>query len=65
MLNLIHNIEFDNNASKCRFQGTLNTDIDTKIKKPNNLLVPADKTTNYYSMSAATYEKLITENVKL
>ena len=63
MLNLIHNIEFDNNASKCRFQRTLNTDIDTKIKKPNNLLVPADKTTNYYSMSTATYEKLITENV--
>ena len=63
MLNIIHNIEFDNNASKCRFQRTLNTDIDTKIKKPNNLLVPADKTTNYYSMSTATYEKLITENV--
>ena len=63
MLDLIHNIQFDNNASKCRFQRTLNTDIDTKIKKPNNLLVPADKTTNYYSMSTATYEKLITENV--
>ena len=63
MLNLIHNIEFDNNASKCRFQRTLNTDIGTKIKKPNNLLVPADKTTNYYSMSTATYEKLVTENV--
>ena len=31
--------------------------------KPNNLLIPADKTTNYYSMNTATYEKLITENV--
>ena len=63
MLNLIQNIEFDDNASKCRFQRTLNTDIETKIKKPNNLLVSADKTTNYYSMNTATYEKLITENV--
>ena len=63
ILNLIQNIEFDDNASKCRFQRTLKTDIETKIKKPNNLLIPADKTTNYYSMNTATYEKLITENV--
>ena len=63
MLKLIHNIEFDDNASKCNFQRTLYTDIETKIKKPNNLLIPADKTTNYYSMNTATYEKLITENV--
>lgn len=63
MLNLIQTIEFDDNTSKCRFQRTLNTDIETKIKKPNNLLIPADKTTNYYSMNTATYEKLITENV--
>ena len=30
MLNLIHNIEFDDNASKCRFQRTLNTNQETK-----------------------------------
>ena len=62
-INLIQNIQFDDNASKCRFQRTLNTDIETKVKKPNNLLIPADKTTNYYSMNTATCEKLITENV--
>ena len=52
MLNLIQNIEF----KKCKFQNEINSDIKTKIKKPSKLLIPADKTTNYYTMTP-TYKK--------
>ena len=34
-----------------------------KIKKPNTLLIPADKTTNFYAMNPSSYGKLIKENV--
>ena len=45
MLNLIQNIEFKD--VKCNFQNEMNSDIKNKIKKPDRLLIPADKTTNY------------------
>ena len=44
MLNLIQNIEFKD--VKCNFQNEMNSDIKNKIKKPDRLLIPADKTTN-------------------
>ena len=62
MLNLIQNISFKDTA-KCNFQRKLNTDITNKIKKPGSLLIPADKTTNYYAMNIPTYDKLMKENV--
>ena len=46
MLNLIHSITLKDTA-KCKFQNKLRTDLKTKIKKSNSLLIPADKTTNY------------------
>ena len=61
MLNLIQNIEFKD--VKCNFQNEMNSDIKNKIKKPDRLLIPADKTTNYYTMTPASYDKFIKENV--
>ena len=60
MLNLIQNIEFKD--VKCNFQNEMHSDIKNKIKKPGRLLVPADKTNNYYTMTPAsnvmkTYKK--------
>ena len=61
MAKLIQNIKFKD--TKCSFQSQLNNDIKNKIKKPNTLLIPADKTTNFYEMNPNSYNKLITENV--
>ena len=59
MAQLIQNIKF--NDTKSNFQ--LNGDIKNKIQKPNTLLIPADKTTNFYAMGPSSYDKLIKENV--
>ncbi|KAL9976708.1 hypothetical protein ACROYT_G014035 [Oculina patagonica] len=61
MTNLIQNIKF--NDTKCSFQGKLNCDIKNKIKRSDTLLIPADKTTNFYAMNPFSYDKLIKENV--
>ena len=61
MAKLIQNIKLKD--TKCSFQSQLNNDIKNKIKKPNTLLIPADKTTNFYEMNPNSYNKLITENV--
>ena len=62
MLDLIRNIKFKDDT-KSNFQRKLDADIKSKIKKPNSLLIPADKTTNYYEMNTSAYDKLIKENV--
>ncbi|XP_022799059.1 uncharacterized protein LOC111337095 [Stylophora pistillata] len=61
MTKLIQNIKFK--ESKCNFQSQLNSDIKNKIKKPNTLLISADKTTNFYEMNPDSYGKLIKDNV--
>ena len=61
MTKLIQNIKFKD--TKCSFQSKLSSDIRNKIKKPNTLLIPADKTTNFYAMNPTSYNKLIQENV--
>ena len=61
MLDLIQNIQFKD--IKCKFQNQMNSDIKNRIKKSGSLLIPADKTTNYYAMTPASYDKLIKENV--
>ena len=61
MLNLIQNIQFKD--VKCKFQNQMNSDIKNKIKKPSKVLIPADKTTNYYTMTPDSYDKFIKENV--
>ena len=45
------------------YKSTLNSDIKNKIKKPYILLIPADKTTNFYTMNPSSYDKLIMENI--
>ena len=62
MLDLIRNIKFKDDT-KSNFQRKLDADIKSKIKKPISLLIPADKTTNYYEMNTSAYNKLIKENV--
>ena len=61
MLNLIQNIQFKD--VKCKFLNEMNSDIKNKIKKPSKVLIPADKTTNYYKMTPDSYDKFIKENV--
>jgi len=61
MTNLIQNIKFKD--TKCSFQSKLNDDIKKKIDKKDSLLIPADKTTNFYAMIPTSYDKLIKENV--
>jgi len=61
MINLIQNIKF--NDTKCSFQRKLNSNIKSTIKRPDTLLIPADKTTNFYAMNPSSYDKLIKENV--
>ena len=61
MAKRIQNIKFKD--TKCSFQSKLNSDIKNKIKKPNTLLIQADKTPNFYAMNPSSYDKLIKENV--
>ena len=61
MTKLIQNIKFKD--TKCSFQSKLSSDIRNKIKKPNALLIPADKTANFYTMNPTSHNKLIKENV--
>ena len=61
MAQLIQNIKFKD--TKCSFQSKLNSDIKKKIKKADTLLIPADKTTNVYTMNPSSYDKLIKENI--
>ena len=61
MLTMIQNIKF--RPVKCSFQKQLNNDVKNYIKNPDTVLVPADKTTNFYALQKSCYQKLITENV--
>ena len=61
MTRLIQNIKFKD--TKCSFQSKLNADIKNKIKRPNTLLIAANKTTNFYAMHPSSYGKLVKENV--
>lgn len=59
LLQLIGNIKF--RKTNCRFQSNLQKDI-RKIKNSDHLLIPADKTNNYYKLSRVEYEKLLKDN---
>ena len=45
------------------YNSKLNSDIKNKIKKPDILLIPTNKTTNFYTMNPSSYDKLIKENI--
>lgn len=61
LTNMIQNIKFRN--INCEFQKKLASDIKTKLKDSNKLLIPADKTTNFYQMSADAYKELLHNNI--
>ena len=56
MLSIIQNVQFRNHHNE--FQDKLSQDI-SKIRADENLLVAADKTTNFYRLDAPTYDKLL------
>ena len=58
---MIQNIKF--RKVKCPFQRKLSSDIQTNIKNSNNLLVPADKTSNFFKMDSNTYNILLQKNI--
>ena len=61
LLSMIENIKF--RKVKCCFQNKLSSDIRNNIKKSEELLVPADKTTNFYRMDAPAYNDLLQKNI--
>lgn len=58
--NLIRTIEFK--PIKNQFQNQLSDDI-RKIKRGDQLTVPADKTTNFYKVNPDKYNKLLQDNI--
>ena len=61
LLNMVENIKF--RKVKCWFQQKLSSDIKTTIKNSDKLLIPADKTTNFYNMDTCTYNDLLQKNI--
>ena len=55
MLKLTQSIEFKNNS--CEFQNQLSRDAN-KIRKDKNMIIAADKTTNFYRMDTNSYKQL-------
>ena len=60
LLNLVQNIEFKHVETK--FQKQMSKDAE-KIKKSDLMLIPADKTTNFYKVKPDQYTKLLDDNV--
>ena len=49
-------------SETCQFQKDLNDDIRS-IRNDNRLFVKADKSTNFYKLEAADYNKLLNDNI--
>ena len=60
LLKLIEDVKFCATTSK--FQNKLRVDSN-KIRNEKNILLPADKTNNYYSVTPLQYEKLMKDSV--
>ena len=60
MLNLVQNIQFKH--PRKQFQKKLRND-SIKIKENQKVLIPADKTTNFYKLKPEQYNKLLEENI--
>ena len=48
---------------KCWFQQKLASDIQDNIKKSSDLLIPTDKTSNFYKMDSTAYNGLLQKNI--
>ena len=60
MLNMVKNVKFRD--VKCNFQKKLSSDVKN-VKRNNGLIVPADKTTNFYKLDTKSYKKLLDKNI--
>lgn len=60
MYDLIRNIKYQNQVNE--FQTKLQKDVED-IKASNELLIPADKTTNLYNVTVEQYNKLLDDNI--
>ena len=60
LYNLVSNVQYSSHRNE--FQRKLAQDVK-EINSSSNLLVPADKTTNLYSMSREAYQKLLSNNI--
>ncbi|KAF6038284.1 hypothetical protein EB796_003411 [Bugula neritina] len=45
------------------FQDKLSSDIKHKITNSNSIIVPADKSNNFYKMDKESYDRLLTNNI--
>ena len=61
LLSMIENIKFK--KVKCWFQQKLSSNIQDNIKKSSDLLIPADKTSNFYKMDSTAYNGLLQKNI--
>ena len=60
LINMVQNVEFRKTRSK--FQTEL-SEIVRNIGKCKNLIVPSDKTSNFYEISVSEYRKLLINNI--
>ncbi|KAJ8027867.1 hypothetical protein HOLleu_29941 [Holothuria leucospilota] len=60
LLELISHVKFKN--VNCAFHDQLDRD-STSIKNSDKLVIPADKTTNFYNLSLDLYNKLLVDNI--
>ena len=61
LLKMIENIKFK--KVKCWFQHKLATDIKQTIKNSDDLMIPADKTSNFYKLNTTSYNDLLQKNI--
>ncbi len=60
ILNIVQTVRFRKVSDK--FQKQLTKDTN-KIKQSKQLIIPADKTTNFYKVNTTDYKKLLDENI--
>ena len=60
LINIVQNVEF--RKTKTKFQTEL-SEIVRNIGKCKNLIVPSDKTSNFYEISVSEYRKLLINNI--
>ena len=61
LLGMIENIKFC--KVKCEFRKKISAYIENNIMKFDELLVPADKTSNLYRMDTTSYNDLLQKNI--
>ena len=60
LIKMVQNVEF--RTTRSRFQNEL-LKIVRDISKCKNLIVPSDKTSNFYEISVSDYKNLLNENI--